>query len=312
LSSEKPEGNDLIDASHGLNSQNSNTVKAVKHNHRSEECLVVDRESGEIICNMCGRVITNKESTIQQSAHGFEPAGFKISHSRMYDKGLPTIMGSIRKDFGGRTLPANAKAKFSRLRLLDNRIRSQSSSTATMKSFLILDGVKSKLAIPDHATEKAVYLFRKFMTRSRHPRSYVSMMLASLYAACRLTSTPRTMQEISAAADVKKRLILRDYRILVESLDLSIEPYKPSEFVTRICTGLGLTEKTRRQAISILAKVKQDVFYGRNPIALAAAAVYISCKNNAERINQFKISAVVGISSVSLRNMYVLLEGNTA
>lgn len=75
---------------------------------------------------------------------------------------------------------------------------------------------------------------------------------------------------------------------------------------------IGLTEKTRLPAIALLSKVTRDVFYGKNPIALAAAAVYISCKNNAEQINQFRMASLAGISNVSLRNMYVLLKGNTA
>lgn len=302
--------NTEIGMSHDLIFQNSKINHLSKHDHKSEESLVLDKESGEVICNICGRVVANKELMTEQGSHGLD--SLMVMASRMHDKGLSTVIGSINKDFGGRTLPADAKAKFGRLRLLDNRIKSQSSPSATVKPFLLLDGVKAKLAIPDHAAEKAAHLFRKFMMQPRQPRRYSSMMLASLYAACRITGTPRTIQEIAVAADVRKRLIVRDYRVLVESLDLSFEPYKPSEFVTRICTGLGLTEKIRRHAISILAKVKQDIFYGKSPIALAAAAVYISCKSNAERINQWRIASLVGISNVSLRNMYLLLKVNIA
>ena len=308
MSKKLREANAGIGTSHDLIFQDSKIKHPSKHDHKSESSLVLDKESGEVICNICGRVIANKELTIEQSTHGLD--NLMVSNSRMYDKGLPTVIGSIHKDFDGRTLPADAKVKFGRLRLLDNRIKSESSPSAIVKPFLLLDGVKAKLAIPDHAAEKAVYLFRKFMTQPRQPRRYSSMMLASLYAACRITGTPRTIQEIAAASDVRKRMIVRDYRILVESLDLSFEPYKPSEFVTRICTGLGLTEKIRRHAVYILAKVKQDIFYGKSPMALAAAAVYISCKSNAERINQWKIASLVGISNVSLRNMYLLLMGN--
>lgn len=309
--SEGPERNDKVDALNGPVPQNGKIGHLSRHDHKSEENLILDKESDEVICNICGRVVIDKEySTLEQnpSQNGLDQENFKTTSSRMYDKGLPTVMGSIHKDFGGKSLATDAKDKFGRLRLLDNRIKLQSFSATVVKSFSLLDGVRTKLAIPDHTAEKAVYLFRKLMTKQpRQARIYTSMMLASLYAACKLTSTPRTMQEIATAADVKKRRILRDYRILVESLDLSFEPYKPSEFVTRICAGLSLTEKTRRQAISILSKVKQDVFYGKNPIALAAAAVYISCRNNTERINQFRIAGLAGISNVSLRNMYVLL-----
>lgn len=315
--SEKPEEskqNNTIDAL-TIVSQNNKTVSISRHNHKSEENLILDKESNEVICTICGRVVIDMNPTMLEHGSYINESNSdnsNTSSSRMYDKGLPTVMGSIYKDFGGKLLTADVKTNFVRLRLLDKHIKLQSTSS-TAKSFLLLDGVKTKLAIPEHTVEKAAYLFRKFITgQSKHARSYASMMLASLYAACKLTGTPRTMQEISTAADVKKRTILRDYRLLVESLDLSFEPYKPSEFVARICAGLGLTERTYRQAIMILSKVKQDVFYGRNPIALAAAAVYISCRHNTERINQLKIASLAGISNVSLRNMYVLLRGNVA
>lgn len=284
----------------------------IRHDHKNGGNLILDKETGEVFCKICGKV--DEECAILDQIvynNDLDRENRRLSSLRLYDKGLPTIIGSTYKDSTGRTLSANVKAQFDRLRMVDNRLKSQSSGTAT-KSFLLLDGIKSKLAIPEHTAEKAAYLFRKFLSgQARHPRSHASMMLASLYAACRITGTPRTMQEIASTSDVKKRMILRDYRILVESLDLSFEPYKPSEFVTRICTGLGLTEKVSRQAVLILTKVKQDIFYGKSPIALAAA-VYISCKNNAERINQWRIASLVGISNVSLRNMYVLLKGNMA
>lgn len=285
----------------------------IRHDHRNKGNLILDKESGEVICKICGKVDEECEVLDQNIyKNGLDRENHKISSLRLYDKGLPTIIGSTHKDSGGRTLGADVKAQFDRLRILDNRLKSQSSST-TAKSFLLLDGIKTKLAIPEHTAEKAAHLFRKSISgQTKHPRSHASMMLASLYAACRITNIPRTIQEISTAANVKKRLILRDYRVLVESLDLSFEPYKPTEFVARICTGLELTEKTRLNATAILSKVRQDIFYGKNPIALAAAAVYISCKNNTERINQFKIASLAGISNVSLRNMYVLLRGNIA
>ncbi|WP_100183254.1 transcription initiation factor IIB [Candidatus Nitrosotenuis aquarius] len=285
----------------------------IRHDHKNGGNLILDKETGEVFCKICGKV-DEECAILDQNVYNndLDRENRRISSLRLYDKGLPTVIGSTHKDSTGRVLSANVKAQFDRLRMVDNRLKSQSSGAAT-KSFLLLDGIKSKLAIPEHTAEKAAYLFRKFLSgQTRHPRSHASMMLASLYAACRITNIPRTIQEISTTSNVKKRLILRDYRILVESLDLSFEPYKPAEFVARICTGLGLTEKTRLHATTILSKVKQDIFYGRNPIALAAAAVYISCKNNTERINQWRIASLVGISNVSLRNMYVLLKGNIA
>ena len=41
---------------------------------------------------------------------------------------------------------------------------------------------------------------------------------------------------------------------------------------------------------------------GKNPVAMAATALYLSCVNNAEKQTQRKIAKASGISVVTIRN----------
>ena len=83
-------------------------------------------------------------------------------------------------------------------------------------------------------------------------RSTAAMLSATIYATCRITDTPRTLQDISDAGNIKKKVLQRTYRFLAKEMNLSPEAYTPSEFVTRIAKGLDLSEKTQRLAFKIL------------------------------------------------------------
>jgi len=277
--------------------------------------LITDLETGEILCSSCGRVLIDKIEDLEFEHHTFSKeeylkrsrTGTKISLAK-YDQGLPTVIGTVNRDASGKFLSGDIKSRFHRLRILDLRSKSKSSNAYLIRSFLVLDAVKAKLAIPEAVVEKAAYMFRKTLTKKLWAGRDHAMMLASLYAACRETNTPRTLQEIAIAGNVKKRVLVRYYRILTDILDLKLRLYDPSEFVTRICNNLGLRERTCRLAMDILLRHNGKIFYGRHPMSLAAAAVYIACMINAEKKSQTEIANVSGISSVTLRGVYMLLK----
>ena len=119
---------------------------------------------------------------------------------------------------------------------------------------------------------------------------------------CRITDTPRTLQDVADAGNIKKKVLQRTYRFLAKELDLSPEAYSPSEFVTRIAKGLSLSEKTQRLAFKILDQcAKKQVSTSKNPMAMAAAAIHLASTINNERVSQLKISKISGISAVTIR-----------
>jgi transcription initiation factor TFIIB len=58
-----------------------------------------------------------------------------------------------------------------------------------------------------------------------------------------------------------------------------------------------------------LLKAKQKgITDGKNPISLAATALYLSCVINEEKATQKKIAIASGISSVTIRNVGKLIR----
>ena len=86
-------------------------------------------------------------------------------------------------------------------------------------------------------------------------------------------------------------------------MELSIETYQPTEFVSRIAKAANLPEKTERLAYRILdVSAKNGVSASKNPMAMAAAATYLASIKNGKKVSQLKISKVSGISAVTIRD----------
>jgi len=222
---------------------------------------------------------------------------------KMIDMGLSTIIEAKDRDVTGKPLSLENRRMFYRLRMWDRNSRSAASSKSFQKAFILLDAISSKLALPESVVEETAYLFRKIAARKiLAGRSTSAMLCATIYITCRITDTPRTLQDVVEAGNIKKKVLQRTYRFLAKELDLSPEAYSPSEFVTRISKGLTLSEKTQRLAFKILDLcAKKQVSTSKNPMAMAAAAVYLASTITVEGVSQLKISKISGISAVTIR-----------
>jgi len=82
-------------------------------------------------------------------------------------------------------------------------------------------------------------------------------------------------------------------------------PTDPSDFVPRFCTTLNLNGEVQGRAIEVIEKAKERyLISGRSPKAIAAAAIYIASILEGLDRSQNEISAVTGITEVTIRNRY--------
>ena len=278
-------------------------------NERCKGSVVTDDITGEILCSRCGLVLVEKtaisgpEQQIFSSEEYFEKSrtGSKTTLA-INDMGLSTTIGKTNTDASGHSLSGGMKQTFDRLRMWDNRSKSRNSEARMRSAFTLLNTVRAKLGLSDPIIEEAAYLYRKAKIKRIRGSRIDCMTLASLYLSCRQSSTPRTIPDIASAGNVSIKDLSRHVRILIGDLDLKIESYDSSFFINRIASTVGTSEKSRRDALVILAKTKESGYAdGKNPIALAAAALYISSVNNGERFTQRHIAEAAGISTVTLR-----------
>ena len=252
--------------------------------------LVTDNESGEMFCSKCGFVLSEKlqESgpewrSFTQDEHGDRARAGAPTSLTMHDMGLATIINPINKDASGRPLSASMKSTIERLRTWDSRSQVHEPVDRNFRqAFSELNRLKDKLAISDAVIEKAAYIYRKALEKGLvRGRSISALMASALYAACRDTATPRNLKDVEIAANIKRKDIARCYRLLVKELDLKMPVTDSIQCVARIASQIGIAEKTKRYAVKVLkAAQKNEVSAGKDPMGLAAAALYLSCVKN--------------------------------
>ena len=130
--------------------------------------LITDVESGEIACNKCGLVTTDR---VQENRAEWRTFGSdSIDRSRVgsptslayHDMGLATVIGKENKDSSGRQLDASMSSRIQRLRTWDLRTKAHSSSDRNLLyAFNELDRLKDKLGLSDAILEKTAYVYRK-------------------------------------------------------------------------------------------------------------------------------------------------------
>ena len=273
--------------------------------------LITDFYTGEVACSTCGAVSSQKavdtgSETIGLTGEEYQNnsrVGRKIS-LKMVDMGLSTIIESQDKDVTGKALSNENRRMFYRLRMWDRNSRSALSVKSFQKAFTLLDGISTKLALPESVVEHTAYLFRKIAAKKiLTGRSTATMTCATIYIACRLSNTPRTLQDIAKAGNIKKKNLQRTYRFLVKELEMYPKAYNPKEFVTRIAKEISISERTERLAFKIL-KIATDknVSTSKNPMAMAAAAIHLASVLNGEKVSQLRISEASHISAVTIRD----------
>lgn len=277
--------------------------------------VVTDYERGEVLCGGCGLVLLQNMADQTHESHGYTQEEF-MTQTRtgpatsltMHDRGLSTVIGS-NTDSTGNTLSRKTKLEFNRLRTWDQRSKSRS-TTALSKAFTQLNAMKTKLGIPDNVVEGAAYIYRKAVSaKLTRGRTMASLISASLYAACRETNTPRTLDDIADAGNVERRILSRDFRTLIKKLELNLNQFDIASFVVKISNNLKLKEKTKRDAFDILKRCEESkITAGKHPVAQAAACLYLACILNGEKMSQKKFSKVSGVSDVTIRNRVDLIK----
>jgi len=295
------------------------------HSHLTDKCpecasknLVHDYDTGETICGDCGLVVYEQmmdkgpewRAFTQEEKASRSRVGMPTSYS-IHDKGLSTTISQVDRDAFGRKLPLSTRLQMWRLRKWQIRSRVHSSIDRNLAQAMAeLERLSSKVSISPPIKEKASIVYRRALDKGLvRGRSINSIVAASLYAACRRSGAPRSLREISEASLVHKKDVARCYRLLLQELDFHMPTSDPLTYVSKIAEKNGISGKTQGTAITILAEARRKRFAaGKDPMGMAAAALYIACLQNNEKATQKEIAEAAGVTEVTVRNRYKALK----
>ncbi len=280
--------------------------------------LVHDYDTGETVCGDCGLVLYEQmmdkgpewRAFTQEEKASRSRVGVPTSYS-VHDKGLSTAISQVDRDAFGRKLPLSTRLQMWRLRKWQIRSRVHSSIDRNLAQAMAeLDRLSDKVYVPPPIKEKAAVTYRKALDKGLvRGRSIAAIAAAALYAACRGSGTPRTLREIAEASLVDKKDVARCYRLLLRELDVHMPIADPLTYVSKIAERTGISGKTQGIAIQILREArKRRAAAGKDPMGLAAAALYIACLKNNEKKTQKDIAEAAGVTEVTVRNRYKTLK----
>jgi len=299
--------------------------RKIVHQRFADKCpecgsanLVHDYDTGETVCGDCGLVLHEQmmdkgpewRAFTQEEKASRSRVGIPTSYS-VHDKGLSTAIGRVDRDAFGRKLPLSTRLQMWRLRKWQIRSRVHSSVDRNLAQAMAeLDRLADKAYIPPSVKEKAAVVYRKALDKGLvRGRSIAAIAAASLYAACRSTGTPRTLREIAEASLVDKKDVARCYRLLLRELSVQMPIADPLTYVSKIAERTGISGRTQGVAIQILSDAKKRrAAAGKDPMGLAAAALYIACLQNNEKKTQKDIAEAAGVTEVTVRNRYKSLK----
>src|SRR6266496_6755581 len=177
--------------------------------------VVTDPESGEIICNNCGMVISQniEDARPEWRSFGSEEGEGNNNRSRTgmpttlarHDRGLTTIIGRTDRDANGNKIDASIRSKMERLKVWDFRSHAHDSINRNLiQAFNELDKLKDKLGLSDAVIERTAYIYRKARKRGLvRGRTIDGILTAAIYIACRDLGVPKTLKEVAAASSVR-------------------------------------------------------------------------------------------------------------
>src|SRR3972149_6838783 len=256
--------------------------------------LVTDTNTGENFCGKCGYVLTDQSvesgpewrSFSKEEHEGRSRAGVPTSLA-MHDMGLATIIGPTDRDATGKPLSASMRSTIERLRTWDSRSQVHEPIDRNFRqAFSELDRLKDKLAVGDAVIEKAAYIYRKALDKGLVRGRSISALIGD-------------------SSNIKRKDIARCYRLLLRELGLKMPVVDPIKCIARIASKAGLSEKTKRDATKILKTAEEiKISAGKDPMGLAAAALYVACVANGENKTQRDVAEAAGVTEVTIRNRY--------
>jgi len=125
---------------------------------------------------------------------------------------------------------------------------------------------------------------------------------AAVYVGCREAQKPVTLKDLAYASHSDPRAVGRCYVKLIERMHISRPQLNENGYVHHLTLKRPVSEQALKQSQEIIHSINSKGLGGRNPMTLAAAALYISCCNLGEVITQAEVAEAAGVGEQSVRD----------
>jgi transcription initiation factor TFIIB len=128
-----------------------------------------------------------------------------------------------------------------------------------------------------------------------------TLAAAALYIACRERKVPVTLREFADASDADPRDVGRCYLSILENLHISRPNLNEKGYVYHIALKKRVSDQALKLSQEIINQMSSKGLGGRNPMTLAAAALYIASCDSGENVTQAEVAEAAGVGEESVR-----------
>ncbi|WP_302083418.1 transcription initiation factor IIB [Salinibaculum rarum] len=275
-----------------------------------EECGgCIDYSNSPPHCRDCGIVVDDTPSL--ESQHGWETARDNkrtgpVETETKRNRGHTTSIGEIR-DINV-SLSDSQRHRIQRLQNTQRQFRRYGSSERTTKYAMDeLSRMVPGLGLPTRVRETAAVIYRQATNKDLHiGRSVEAIATAALYFACQQEDVARRLEKLAEVSRVDQSCVFNAVKTLSQELGIPIKPTDPGKYVSQFASELAVSGETERSARELLEEAEsRNVFSGRNPAGLAAAAIYeASLSPEAQHLSQDEVAEATDVSMKTISAAY--------
>jgi transcription initiation factor TFIIB len=286
-------------------------VAALQCKYHPDAELIEDHHAGDIVCSDCGLVVGDRVIDVGSEWRTFNNEKDSKDNSRVGASENTLLDGgdlstTISMGTGSASFDENGRPLYSNRRQMSN------SDRVLLMAFQEIRQMSDRLNLPNIISDHANVIFKQVhVSKALKGRNNDAIASACLYIACRQEGVPRTFKEICAVSKVSKKEIGRVFKLILKTLETSVDLITTGDFMSRFCTSLGLSQSVQKAATHIARQaVELDLVPGRSPISVAAAAIYMASQalsDKKERKSQKEIGDVAGTAEVTIKQSYKLM-----
>ena len=277
----------------------------------------VRTNSIETACEDCGLIVD--EQRIDHGPDWQHSTDHSESQKRVgpprtvarHDNGLSTEIGRWR-DGNGNQLAGSKRSRLSRMRREHSRGRFGSKADRNLAYGLgEVRRIASALGLSASIRNQACQLFRSAQNEDLlRGRSIEAIAAGSVYATCRCNGLGRTIEEIAELARVNQQRVMNAYKVLNKELGLPTQPMRPSGFVPRLASELGVSDQVRHRARQLAEHSEAvDKTVGVRPFGFAAACLYWASQEYGQPLTQRAAADAANVTPRTVRAHRDTIEG---
>lgn len=168
-----------------------------------------------------------------------------------------------------------------------------------------MGGLSIPKSVEDRSTSICCEVVNKKLIRKR-PLTVIAASCS--YAACRESGSPVTLRELAAAIHANPEDVGRCYVSIRDKLHLAPPSPDVTAYTIKVASRVQASEEATRLSLDVERRASAEGLGVRNPMTMAAAAVYLSCLTTGENVLQSDVAEAAGVGVISVRECVKLMR----